>query len=176
VAVAGLGLASRGGAASADDAALINDLKVAYLYNFTHFIEWPRAPAGTHFDICVVGAPDLAEAARALERSDKTVDGRRFLVRPLGPSAPLEGCRMLVMGEGAVGRLDELVERSAGKPILLVGDAPGLARRGAAIGFVLRPDILGKGGRLRFEINPSALKGRGLRVSAQLYDVAEIVQ
>lgn len=173
--MAGLGLASRGGAASAGDAALVNDLKVAYLYNFTRFIEWPKSPAGTHFDICVVGAPDLAEAARTLERSDKTADGRRFSIRPLGSSAPLSGCRMLVIGEGALGRLDELVERSAGKPILLVGDAPGLARRGAAIGFVLRPDILGKGGRLRFEINPSALKGRGLKVSAQLYDVAEIV-
>jgi hypothetical protein len=45
-----------------------------------------------------------------------------------------------------------------------------------AINFFLRRDILGEGERLRFEINPDNVKGRGLKVSAQLYDVAEIVR
>jgi hypothetical protein len=58
----------------------------------------------------------------------------------------------------------------------LVGDSPGFAKRGVAINFFLDPDILGDSRRLRFEINPKALAGRQLRVSAQLYDVAEIVR
>ena len=39
-----------------------------------------------------------------------------------------------------------------------------------------KPDIFRKKVRLRFRIDPRALKGRGLTVSAQLYDVAEVVQ
>ena len=171
-----MGVAPRPAAASGDDPNLIADLKVAYLYNFTRFIEWPQSSLGARFDICLVGAPDLAEAARALERSDKAVEGRPCSIRQLGTSAVLDACRILVIGEGAVGQLAELVDRSAGKPLRVVENAPGLAHRGAAIGFVLRPDILGKGQRLRFEINPSALQGRGLKVSAQLYDVAEVIR
>jgi hypothetical protein len=123
-----------------------------------------------HWDFVPVARPGV------VERIGESVEGRPFSIRPLGTSAALDACRILVIGEGAVGQLAELVERSTGKPILLVGNAPGLAHRGAAIGFVLRPDILGKGQRLRFEINPSALEGRGLKVSAQLYDVAEVIR
>jgi YfiR/HmsC-like len=163
-------------AAAGDRADLITDLKVAYLYHFTRFVEWPRTLSGAHFVICVAGAPALAEALGALEHPDKQVDGRPFQIRPIGVSAPLDDCRILVIGEGAAARTADLAERSRGRPILLVGDAPGLARQGAAIGFVLRTDILGKGQRLRFEINPAALTGRGLKVSSQLYDVGEAVR
>lgn len=85
-------------------------------------------------------------------------------------------CQILVIGLGAQGRLDQLLQLMADEPVLTVGDAPGLASRGVAINFILRGDILGEGQRLRFQINPWVLKGRGLKVSAELYDVAEIVQ
>lgn len=83
---------------------------------------------------------------------------------------------MLFIGTAALADLPRLLEQTAGRPMLSVGDGRGLAGRGVAIGLYLKPDILGTGSRLRLEINRRALEGRGLKVSAQLYDVAEVVE
>jgi hypothetical protein len=159
---------------AADD--LEQGLKVAYLYNFTRFIEWPAASLGDSFDIVVIADPALARALRALERPDKQVQGRPIRVRAVTSGDRVDGAQILFIGAAAASELSRLRARTAGQPVLLVGDSPGFAKRGVAINFFLDPDILGDSRRLRFEINPKALAGRQLRVSAQLYDVAEIVR
>lgn len=160
------------GARTAGDPAL--EVKVAYLYNFTHFITWPEDTLGEHFRITVLGDPAMATALTALQRADKRAQDRR--IRVSTASGDAAGSQILFIGAGAMGQLPALLDATAGRPVVLVGDTPGLARRGVAINFFLRRDILGEGERLRFEINPDNLKGRGLKVSAQLYDVAEIVR
>lgn len=155
---------------------LLPALKVAYLYNFTRFIEWPaRAPEGP-FVICVIGEPAMETHLRALEREKKEVGGRPIAIRVLDrPDAP-GACQILFVGAVAGGSLDAIVRGTAGKPILLVGDTPGFAGRGVAIELYRKPDVFGKSERLRLRIDPAALKDRGLTVSAQLYDVAEVVR
>jgi hypothetical protein len=151
-------------------------LKVVYLYNFTRFIDWPDAAIGNAFVIAVVGDPDLAEALKVLERRGKRAEGRPIRVRVADAASNLDDVQILFVGARAVTDLPRIRSDTEGKPILLVGDSAGLARRGVAINFFLKPDIVGDGQRLRFEINPSVLTGRGLDVMADLYDVAEIVQ
>jgi hypothetical protein len=51
-----------------------------------------------------------------------------------------------------------------------------MAGRGVAIELFRKPDVFRKTERLRFRIDPEAIKGRGLTVSAQLYDVAEVLE
>jgi hypothetical protein len=160
---------------SADDG-LEQRLKVVYLYNFTRYVDWPDAAVGDAFDIAVIGDPALAEALRALERPDKRAEGRPIRVRAVAAAAALGQPQVLFVGAAALSELPRILALTAGKPVLVVGDSPGLARRGVAINFFLKSDILGAGDQLRFEINPAALKGRGLRVMADLYDVAEIVR
>lgn len=158
------------------DEPLVRDLKVAYLYNFTRFIDWPRDALGEHFIIAVAGDPALEEALRSLERQRKRVQGRPIKVISLAQPRAGNDVQILVLGKDAVGQLDAILADLGSRPVLTIGDAPGLAKRGAGISFALRDDILGEGQRLRFQINPGALKARGLKVSAELYDVAEIVQ
>ncbi|WP_295886054.1 YfiR family protein [uncultured Thiohalocapsa sp.] len=160
------------GARAADDPVL--GLKVAYLYNFTHFITWPEDAIGSHFRITVLGDPAMATALQALEQTDRQVQGRHIRISTAAGDAV--GSQILFIGAGATGQLPALLEATAARPVLLVADTPGLARRGVAINFFLRRDILGEGQRLRFKINPDNLNGRRLSVSAQLYDVAEIVR
>ena len=95
---------------------------------------------------------------------------------PFASGDRTDGAQILLIGAAAAGELSRLRARTEDKPMLLVGDSPGFAKRGVAINFFLAPDILGDSRRLRFEINPKALADRQLRVSAQLYDVAEIVR
>jgi hypothetical protein len=163
-------------APAADGEELLPALKVAYVYNFTRFVQWPaRAPEGP-FVICVIGEPAMETHLRALEREQKQVDGRPIAIRRLERPDGLEACQILFVGAAAGGSLDAIVRGTAGKPILLVGDTPGFAGRGVAIELLRKPDIFGKSERLRFRIDPAALKDRGLTVSAQLYDVADVVR
>jgi hypothetical protein len=83
---------------------------------------------------------------------------------------------LLPRGADAAPSLGAVLAATDGEPVLLVGDSPGLAGRGVAINFFLKPDILGDGHRLRFQIDPSVLKGRGLKVMSDLYDVGEVVR
>lgn len=151
-------------------------LKTVYLYNFTRYVDWPDASVGDAFHIAVAGDPGLAAALRALEHPDKQAEGRPIRVRAPHDASGVDDAQIVFVGAGAVSELPRILARTSGKPILLVGDGPGLARRGVAFNFFLKRDILGAGERLRFEINPEALEGRGLKVKADLFDVAEIVR
>ncbi|NEX22049.1 YfiR family protein [Thiorhodococcus mannitoliphagus] len=153
----------------------VEPLKVAYLYNFTRFIDWPDPAPGSPFVIAVLDDAPLAEALRALEREHRRAEDRSIAIREISATDRIGDCQILFVGAAAQDRLPSLLAAVANKPILLVGDSPGLARRGIAINFFLKPDILGEGQRLRFEMNPAALAGRGLKVSSQLYDVARVL-
>ena len=155
---------------------LIRRLKVAYLYNFTRFVDWPRPPADGAFVIAVIGDDRLAQDLRLLEREDRRVAGVPIRIRRIATAAQIGDAHILFIGTAAATKLPAILEAVAGRPVLLVGDTPGLAGRGVAINFFLKPDILGEGQRLRFAIDPRALKGRGLKVSARLYDVAEVLR
>jgi len=156
---------------------LEQSLQVVYLYNFTRYVDWPDASVGDAFVIAVLRDPGLADALRALERPDKDAEGRPIRVRALtAVAADVGDAQILFVGAPALPELRRILAGTRGKPILLVGDSPGLAKQGVAINFFLKPDILGAGKQLRFQINPAALEGRGLKVSADLHDVAEIVQ
>ena len=163
-------------AQGAEDEAPLAALKVAFIYNFTRFIQWPQAPAGRPFVIGVIGDPVMEGQLRVLEREAKRVEGRPIEIRAYARPDAIAPSEILFVGAQARGQLEAILRRTAGRPTLLVGDSPGDAERGLAIELFRKPDIFRKTERLRLRINPAALKDRGLKVSAQLYDVAEVVR
>jgi len=154
----------------------LTELKVAYLYNFTRFIQWPAAPAERPFVIGVIGDPVIEQHLRILEQDAKRVGERPIVIRAYPTPEAIAPCEILFVGAGAQDQLTGILRRIVGKPTLLVGDTPGDAERGMAIEIYRKPDIFRKTERLRLRINAAALKDRGLDVSAQLYDVAEVVR
>lgn len=154
----------------------LSALKVAFIYNFTRFVQWPQAPASRPFVIGVIGDPDMEGQLQVLEREGKEVEGRPIQIRAYpGPEA-IAPSEILFVGAQARSELEAILRRTAGWPTLLVGDRPRDAQRGLAIELIRRPDIFRKTERLGLRINPGAIKDRGLKVSAQLLDVAEVVR
>ena len=121
-------------------------------------------------------ASDPKQYVHFLEEDDKRVDGRPVAVRGFAGPDAIGPCEILFVGAKAVVWLDDIVRRTAGKPVLLVGDTPGLAGRGVAIELFRKRDVFRRKERLRFRIDPAAIDRRGLTVSAQLYDVAEVLR
>lgn len=160
-------------ASEADD--LLTQLKVAYIYNFTRFIRWPATTSDRPFVVGVIGDAGIRKQFATLERDGRLAEGRSIEIRGYANADAIDACEVLFVGREAESELAAIIQRTAGKPTLLIGDTPGYAGRGVAIEFFTKPDVFRKRERLRFRIDPGALEHRGLVVSAQLMDVAEVL-
>jgi hypothetical protein len=156
-----------------EDGRRLDQLKVAYVYNFTRFVEWPTSTEGAPFVIGVIGDAAMAEHLRVLD--DRQVGGQPISVVSYSHVADVARPQILFVGREAEAELAEIIRATHGQPTLLVGDTDGYATRGVAIEFVVKTDVFREKQRLRFRIAPAALRDRGLVVAAQLLDVAEIV-
>jgi hypothetical protein len=159
-----------GAPAAASDPLPDQTVKVAFIYNFAKFVQWPAdafATAQSPLVLCTASRGPGAAAFAAIE--GKSVQGRDLKVRREVRPEELRGCHILFLpGADPRGGV-EYVRAAATLPVLTVGEAPGFAADGGMIGFVLRDD------RLQFEINQEVATRAGLRVSAQLMRLAMVV-
>lgn len=151
------------------DATLEDNVKTAFIYKFTRYVEWPAAPAGEDFVIGVLGDSGVLAPLRELAR-EKLVNGARIKVERLSGPGEIGRCRVLFVSRSEAGRLEEIVKAVGQRRVLTVGEGPGFASRGLAINFVIDD------GKLRFEINRKAAARAGLEISSQLLKLAILVE
>lgn len=147
-----------------------NDIKAAYLYNFTKFVEWPAsASPAEDFNLCVVGDPDLARALDTIIAGE-SVNGRRL--RRISPSTSdqVRACQILYVGLRQPGLGARLLRVVRDRPVLTVGNSDRFAADGGAIRFVREND------KVRFDVSKDALNRAGLRPSSKLLRVARRVR
>ncbi|WP_310494101.1 YfiR family protein [Dechloromonas sp.] len=144
------------------------EVKAAFLFNFAKFVEWPAGPSES-MTLCLIGADPYEGALKVFE--NRMVDGKRFTSHriKLQSDAELMNCNILYIAHSERERFAGLLQAIKGAPILTVGDYSGYARQGVMINFYLDQD------KVRFEINPSAAKQAGLRISAKLIKLGQIV-
>lgn len=149
--------------------ALENDVKAAFLFNFTKFVEWPAGAFERPDDpmrVCVVAdASFVASVDRIL--AGETVRGRS-LRRVVPQASDLPHCHVLYVGETE--RVDTLLSPIARAPVLTVGESARFLDRGGAIAFILAND------RVRFDVNLKAADRAGLTISSKLLRVARDIR
>lgn len=146
------------------------DVKAAFLYNFAEFVIWPGEgeEVGGNLTLCVVGPDPFGPALeRVLE--GKAVRGRPIVMRRLGFVDEVGACDLVFVSESLARDPHELLAAARGRGILTIADSGDFARRGGAINLVDR------GNRVAFEINPAAVKREGLQVSSKLLRLATLV-
>lgn len=147
-------------------------VKAAYLYNFSRFVEWPGRPAAESsrpFAICVLGKDPFGSIL------DTTVSGQgagpqNLVARRLTKPQDALACQILFVGDSEEGHLKEIMMVLGKANVLTVSDIPRFSERGGMIGFVL------KGDRVRFEVNLTNAVNAGLAVSSDLLKVALAVK
>jgi len=149
-------------------------VKTAYLYNFLLYVTWPKeafVSADAPLVIGVFGNDPLNGPLDEVARRKKA-KGRRIVVRRFKSWDEYEPCHILFLSRAADGRtLAEAIRRTRGAPLLLVGETPGFATRGATVNFYLDADRT-----VGFEINVDATAQRKLSVDARLLKLARIVR
>jgi len=146
-------------------------LKAGYLYNFAKFIEWPPPPmaAGDTFRVGVL-VDENAYAIIAETLRGRTIGDHPIEVVLLGLDADVATCRVIFVPKTAPLTPAQFRERLPDAAVLLVGEKDGFAAAGGEIGFVPRGD------NLRYQVNLSAAQKVGLKLSAKLASLAEIVR
>jgi len=147
-------------------------VKLAFLYNFTKFVEWPPdsylAP-GAPLVICIVGhdpfSPDIEGELRS-----RTVGSHPIEVRTLRPSDIMSVCHMVFVPLTEKDNAARIVRGLKGSSTLTVGETEGFAVRGGII------NLTAEGSKLHFEVNLLAADRAGLKISAKMLALAKIVQ
>lgn len=142
-----------------------HEIKAAYLYNFTKFVEWPDGKSLLH--LCLLSKGAVSGALEALK--DKTTGERKLVLVYPGASSNLAECDMLFLSEAEDRHLERILAITLGSRVLVVGDGDGYARRGTMFNFFQ------DGERIRFEINYAAVRRSGLRISSRLLSLGKLV-
>lgn len=130
-------------------------VKAGVVAQITRFVEWPAAVSGPHprvVDVVFVGTSRVADALRSMP-------GGAFRVRVVQRASEIGNAHVVFVSRASDGSLAEALRVVAERPVLVIGDGPSAALRGAAFG--LRDD----GRRVRIEVNRDALEHARLRVS-----------
>ena len=148
------------------------DVKAAYLFKFTKFVEWPASAfpsADAPFVIGIVGRDPFGGLDRILD--GKRTGEHEFEVRTLsaGDAAGLRACQMIFVTGAEEHRLGDIISALQGRPVLIVGESEGFAGAGGMLGFDLRQSRLG------LEVNSSAARQARLKISSQLLNIARVV-
>jgi hypothetical protein len=145
--------------------------KLAFLYNFAKFIEWPpgsyRSPSAP-LVICIAGH-DPFSAGPENELRTRTVLGHPIEVRTLRTTDTLSVCSMVFIPVTEKDQADHILRGLRGSSTLTVGETEGFAARGGTINLTV------EGNRLHFEINRVAAERAGLKISSKLFSLAKIV-
>lgn len=144
------------------------EVKAAFIYNFTQFIEWPKdsfADADSPFVIAVVG-PDPFEGALEKIFAGKSAGGRPIITRHFDSAEGIGPCQLLFVPASMDGASRAIAEKVAKAPILVVGESEALLAAGGTVRLLLED------GRMRFQINTDALDGARLKASAKLMQLA----
>lgn len=147
-------------------------VKAAFLYNFTKFVDWPEDPQDDNqkpFLVCVIG-DDPFGASLDQFLADKSLLGHRLKVQRLGKAEWAKTCEIAFISSSEKPHLPSILDQLSSTNVLTVGDTPGFAEMGVMINFILQDD------HVRFEINVGAAKRAGLRISSRLLSLAKIVR
>lgn len=142
-------------------------VKVAYIYNFTKFIDWPDDDSEP-ISICVIGSDPIRTMLGEL--SIREVKGRPLRIMRVKDSNSIPSCHLLFISRSEESQIPSILQRLQGTRVLTVSDIPQFAKRGGMISFITERD------RVKIEINQRTVRQAGLKVSAKLLEIARVVQ
>jgi len=147
------------------------DLKAAFLFNFTRFVEWPDAAfanAAAPITIGIVGGDPFGESLDEIV-ADETVDNRKLVVRRFRSIEQVEDCQILFIHPSLVSHMEQLRARLGGRSVLTVGENKEFTARGGMIAFETVKN------RVRLRVNLEAARAAKLTISSMLLRQAKIV-
>ncbi len=146
-------------------------LKAAFIYNFTKFVEWPAHSFAQTNSPIIIGILGKNPFNGELEKivNERNVNGRSIVVKNLSSPAELGSMHVVFVSAGEEEKWSGVLKSFLKNPILTVGESEKFALNTGIIGFTLQAD------KVRFEINQDSADEAGLKINAQLLKLATTV-
>lgn len=145
------------------------NLKAAFIYNFTKYIEWNGTTGDNDFIIGIIGTSPINAPLVEIVKTE-TVNGKKITIKQFSNLSDISFCNILFISRNSSTSLSDILAKTVDKGTLVVSEQENYAKEGSAINFV----IVNR--KLKFQANVNAINEAGLTASSQLLKLAIIVK
>jgi hypothetical protein len=145
-------------------------IKAAFLYNFTRFVEWPDnafSSPDEPFVIGILGNERMGDYLEAIIKGEK-IGNRPIKVQLYKSLGELGNCNILFLNSAEAARIRERLAELNRKGILTVSDEDSFLRWGGMVRFFTDQN------KIKIEINVNSARSGHLQISSKLLGVAAI--
>jgi hypothetical protein len=144
------------------------NLKAAFIFNFTKFIEWDTEVLNDEFIIGIIGPSPIYMPLVEISHVEK-VNGKKIIIKKFNSVKDATFCHIVFIAADASVKEEELLLMSANKGTLTISEKKELSSMGTAINFMIVNH------KLKFELNSHAINSTGLKVSSQLMKLSILI-
>ena len=146
------------------------EIKAAYLYNFSKFIEWPGSSMKQTQGTFIIGVLGKDPFGGFLEQviEGKNVRGAIMTIKRFHRLDELQYCNILFISASETSNLSKIFDSLKNENILTVSDMPEFIRNGGMI------QLYAENNKIRFAIHVGATERSNLKLSAKLLNLAKI--
>ncbi len=138
-------------------------VKAAFIFNFVRFTAWPDSAFATPdspISICIYGEDFFGNSFAKFY--DKKVQDRKLVIKKRSRLLDDPDCQIIFISKSEKNSLPQILQKLAGKPVLLISDIKNFADQGGTIGL-LKID-----NKIRFAINLNTARNDQLQISSHL--------
>ena len=157
-----------GRAESSDEGARADRIRVAYLYNFAHYVQWPGMADTQPIRFCFVGGVATFNAFTA-PAAARTIDQHPAEARALRDGESPQGCQLLYV-EASTHPPTAPAKQLSAPALLTVSEQPDFLRQGGVI------ELFTDNNHLRFRVSLSNAHRASLVMSSNLLQLAATVE
>ena len=158
-----------GGEAAGPAVASEYQVKAAFLFQFSRFVEWPPesfSSIDAPLSICVLGTNPFGSALQEIAAGE-LVQMHPLLVENHNRVEDVADCHIVFVSGRDESATQQALRYLSGRRVLTVSDSNDFTRRGGIIGLVMVD------GKVRVQVNRSSADTAQLRISAKLLRVAD---
>ncbi len=143
-------------------------VKIAFVTNFARYTRWVDSSEKN----IVLYTTSYRKLKPIFDKQkNKIVNGRKLKLRALGSRTKIpDGCIVFITKDIETKMVALILEKTANRPILTIGEGAGMAEKGCLINLLLIKQ------KIRFEVNLVAVKKSGLKLSSELLKLAKIIK
>jgi hypothetical protein len=145
-------------------------LKAAFLFNFTRFVEWPAGSFSSGNSPMVIGILGTDPFGSYLDEaiSGEKIDGHPLIIQRYDHVDQIVTCQVLFINITESNKREQVLAKLKGKNILTVSDAPDFMPRGGMIRFYTSRD------KIKLQVNLETARLADLVISSKLLRLVEI--
>jgi uncharacterized protein DUF4154 len=148
-----------------------DQVKAAYIYNFSKFVEWPaQTVSGPNAPLrfCILNNHAFEVELARITKS-KSVAGHPIEIVEVQDGEQSRACHVLFIDATRDRQTRRIMEALQGASVLTVGETETFLEDGGMINFIMEDN------RVQFEINHKAANESGLYISSRLLGLAKRV-